>query len=145
MKAFLDTSSLLKLYHKEEFSEDLENFLIANVDEIFLSRLAMLEFSSAIWRKVRTDEIEEIIAKEVILCFQNDQNSFRWINLQESIIKAANDLLMKYGKKGLRSLDSVQFASALTLREEDFIFITSDIILKSLFLEEKLKTPEQEF
>jgi uncharacterized protein len=53
MKAFLDTSSLFKLYYNEQGSEELEFFLSENVEELVLSELAILEFCSAIWLKVR--------------------------------------------------------------------------------------------
>ncbi len=52
MKAFLDTSSLLKLYHNEIDSDIVRNSLSRGVDEIFLSDNAILEFRSAVWKKV---------------------------------------------------------------------------------------------
>lgn len=58
--------------------------------------------------------------------------------MHDNIIEAASNLLMKYGDKGLRTLDSLQLASALTLKDEDCIFLTSDNLLKSLFEEENL-------
>ncbi|MCP4217328.1 MAG: type II toxin-antitoxin system VapC family toxin [bacterium] len=48
MKAFLDTSSLLKLYHSEIGSEALHKILATSVEEIWLSELAKIEFLSAI-------------------------------------------------------------------------------------------------
>jgi predicted nucleic acid-binding protein len=48
MKVFLDTSSLLKLYHHEVGTERLLNTLSQGVEEIYLSELAILEFHSAI-------------------------------------------------------------------------------------------------
>jgi predicted nucleic acid-binding protein len=71
MKAFLDTSSLLKLYHQESDTETLSNAL-AEMEIIYLSELAQLEFCSAIWKKVRTQEIDSEIAKAVISCFEED-------------------------------------------------------------------------
>jgi predicted nucleic acid-binding protein len=52
MKAFLDTSSLLKLYHHEEGTEALNIALSQNLEAIYLSELARLEFRSAIWKKI---------------------------------------------------------------------------------------------
>ena len=72
MKAFLDTSSLIKLYHKEERSDSVMNALSNDIREIFLSELAILEFRSALWKKIREKEIKEKTAIEVIKCFQND-------------------------------------------------------------------------
>jgi predicted nucleic acid-binding protein len=139
VKAFLDTSSVLKLYHKEEGSEELENYLEDNIEEIVLSELAILEFRSAIWRKVRMNEIEDEVAKEVMSYFEEDYKSFTWLKLHNNIVKSASELLMKYGTKGLRTLDSIQLASALTLKYSECVFLTSDNLLKSLFLEEELE------
>ena len=138
MKAFLDTSSLIKLYHQEEGSDFVMEVLSNDVVEIFLSELAVLEFRAALWKKIREKEIEEKVAIEVIKCFQNDVNNFQWILLQSDLVESASYLLMKYGSHGLRTLDSLQLATALTLREEKCIFLTSDKLLRTLFIEERL-------
>ena len=57
MKAFLDTSSLIKLYHQEEGSDSIMEALSNDVEEIFLSELAVLEFRSALWKKIRKKEV----------------------------------------------------------------------------------------
>ncbi len=138
MKAFLDTSSLIKLYHQEEGSNFVMDALSNDVEEIFLSELAVLEFRSALWKKIREKEIEEKVAIEVIQCFQKDRDNFQWILLQSDIIESASSLLMKHGSHGLRTLDSLQLATALTLREEKCVFLTSDKLLRTLFVEERL-------
>ncbi|NUO08149.1 MAG: hypothetical protein HUU08_05610 [Candidatus Brocadia sp.] len=48
MKAFLDTSSLIKLYHQEEGADFVMDALSNDVEEILLSELAVLEFRSAL-------------------------------------------------------------------------------------------------
>jgi uncharacterized protein len=64
MKIFLDTSSLFKLYHKEAETEDLELvFSMIKITNIFLSEIAKIEFTSTIWKKVRTKEITELEAQ----------------------------------------------------------------------------------
>ncbi|MCI0513024.1 type II toxin-antitoxin system VapC family toxin [candidate division KSB1 bacterium] len=69
MKAFLDSSSVIKLYYPEADSESLEKYIDENVDEIFLSERTILEFRSAMWRKVRTQEVTEKIALKSIHFF----------------------------------------------------------------------------
>ncbi len=59
--------------------------------------------------------------------------------LQSGAVESASHLLMKYGNRGLRTLDSLQLAAALTLRDEDCVFLTSDKLLHTLFKEEGLK------
>lgn len=44
MKAFLDTSSVLKLYHQESDSTAVMDIISKTADEIYLSEIAMLEF-----------------------------------------------------------------------------------------------------
>ncbi len=137
MKAFVDTSSLLKLYHNEIDSDKILNGIV-NIDEIYLCEIAILEFRSAIWKKVREGNIKQDIAVEVIKCFHDDYANFQWINLDSKIIESASELLMKYGNKGLRTLDSLQLASALILKNKPCVFLTSDKLVKSLFIEESL-------
>ncbi len=140
MKAFLDTSSLLKLYHHESDTETLTAALSQGVEDIYLSELAKVEFRSAIWKKTRTGEIDTPIANAVITCFEQDNLKFRWIFLENEIIQQASKLLMKYGADGLRTLDAIQLASALTLKEQqDVRFFTADQLLNSLFKQEGLK------
>lgn len=139
MKAFLDSSSVIKLYYPEADSESLEKYIDENVDEIFLSELTILEFRSAMWRKVRTQEVTEKIALKSIHFFENDYADLSWIQLNQKLIESAQELLMKYGSKGLRTLDALQLASALTLKFQDSVFLTADELLKALLIEEGLK------
>ena len=139
MKAFFDTSTILKLYNEEEGSDELEIYFNNNIDIAILSELADLEFRSALMRKLRMGEIDEEIAINVISCFENDYDNFVWIKLKGEIIKSASTLLMKYGSKGLRYLDAIQLACALTLRDDECIFFTNDNILQEIFYEEGLK------
>ncbi len=114
MKAFLDTSSLIKLYHQEEGTDHVMKALSSDIREIFLSELAILEFRSAIWKKIREKEIQERAAIEVIKCFQNDVDNFQW------------------------TLDSLQLAAALTMKDKKCVFLTSDKLLLTLFKDELL-------
>jgi len=99
MKVFLDTSSLVKLYHQEEGSDELLAFLAKGVDEIWLSELTMVEFRSALWKKVRTGELMKEDAVRVMNCF-------RWLNLEPPITRIALSAIMRYGVQGLRTLPS---------------------------------------
>jgi len=140
MNAFLDTSSVLKLYHHESGTETLNAALSQGVEEIYLSELARLEFRSAIWKKTRTGEIDIETANAVITCFQQDEIKFQWIYLETDVIQQAEELLMKYGATGLRTLDAIQLASALTLKvQQNVRFFTADKLLKSFFKQEGLK------
>jgi uncharacterized protein len=50
MKLFLDTSSLFKLYHQEDGTDELESmFTQQKITHIYLSEIAKVEFTSTIW------------------------------------------------------------------------------------------------
>ncbi|MBI5788999.1 MAG: type II toxin-antitoxin system VapC family toxin [Candidatus Schekmanbacteria bacterium] len=141
MKAFLDTSSLFKLYHEERESEIVLGVLSNGVTEIFLAETAILEFRSAVWKKVREKQIDESVGMQIVSYFQADYENYQWIRLQPDIINMASNLLMKYGRNGLRTLDSLQLASALSLKDNnECVFLTSDDLLRSLFKKEDLRT-----
>jgi len=140
MKAFLDTSSLLQLYHSETGSDRLNEILSEGIEAIYLSDLAKIEFLSAIWKKVRQKEITEEIANSVISCFEADFGKYRWILLNPAVIKSAGGLIKTYGTDGLRTLDSIQLACAVKLKDDDCSFFTSDKLLRKLFEKENLNT-----
>lgn len=141
MIVFLDTSALVKLYHEEDSSLEVERAL-SNVEEIYLSGLAELEFRSTIWKKIRTKEIDEDIANTVIEAFEYDSNNYSWVEIDSEIIQSSKDLLMLHGKSGLRTLDAIQLSSALVLKNADCQFITFDLRLRKFFQEEGLSTFE---
>jgi hypothetical protein len=86
MKAFLDTSSVLKLYHQEDGTEALITSLSQGIQTVCLSELAVLEFRSAVWKKTRTCEIDTVVAKQVIAGFQRDFVKFQWIPLESRLL-----------------------------------------------------------
>ena len=138
MKAFLDTSSLLKLYHSEAGSDRLHEILSIDIEAMYLSEIARIEFLSAIWKKIRQRDLAEEVGNAVISCFEADFNKFLWIKLSSDVIKRASDLLKKYGDDGLRTLDSIQLACAVELKDENCSFFTSDRLLQILFNKENL-------
>ena len=141
MKIFLDTSSLIKLYHSEIGTDLLdkisEDFVI---NEIFLSDIAKVEFSSAIWKKVRTKDLTPNEASDIIISFNEDFSNYTFIELDEELISTAINLVNKYGIKGLRTLDSFQLASIIRVKSELSYAITADDLLKSLIESEGIET-----
>lgn len=139
MKLFLDTSSLFKLYSQEKDSDKVERILThQNITAIFLSELAKIEFASTVWRKIRMLEITKLQAKNLIDAFENDFSKFVFVQIDTALTEQATKLLMKYGSQGLRTLDSVQLATAVLLKEDADLFITSDALLNSFFIQEAL-------
>jgi uncharacterized protein len=126
MKIFLDTSSLFKLYHREEGTSELEQvFSKAKVTTVFLSEISKIEFSSTIWKKVRTKEITELDAQKTVSLFESDFGKYAFITIDSLLIEQANILISKYGKQGLRTLDSIQLSTAVSLFQKADIFFYS--------------------
>lgn len=139
MIVFLDTSSLIKLYHREVGTGQLENFFSSTeITSIFLSEISKIEFSAAIWKKVRTNEIAAIAAKITNELFIEDFVKFTFITTDSIIIEQAGILVLKYGLEGLRTLDSIQLATAVSLIKQVDVFVTSDKLLQSFFIAEGL-------
>ena len=141
MKIFLDTSSLFKLYHQETGTQELEKiFELAKITHIFLSEITKLEFSSTVWKKVRTKEIKESEAIETINLFENDFTKFTFIATDSLILEQARNLISKYGKEGLRTLDSIQLSSCVALINEVDVFFAADKLLNTHIKMEGLQT-----
>ncbi len=123
MKIFLDTSSLLKLYHKEADTAELELiFSTVKITDIFLSEISKIEFTSAIWKKVRTKEITESEALTTLDLFESDFRKYSFVATDSIIIEQARILVSKYGIQGLRTLDSIQLSVSVSLFQQAEIF-----------------------
>lgn len=141
MKMFLDTSSLLKLYHREIGTTELESlFSTLKITEVFLSEISKIEFTSTIWKKVRTKEVTILEAQTTLDLFESDFNKYSFIATDSIIIEQARILISKYGIQGLRTLDSIQLATCISLVQQVNLFLTADNLLKALFKVEGLIT-----
>lgn len=137
----LDTSSLFKLYHREAGTADLELlFLTVKITELFLSEIAKIEFTSTIWKKVRTKEITEPEAKTTLALFETDFEKYSFVATDSMILEQARILTSKYGKQGLRTLDSIQLSTGVSLFGQADLFFTADNLLKTFFEAEGLQT-----
>jgi uncharacterized protein len=141
MKIYLDTSSLIKLYHTESGTDELDNLFEKNsIEEIFLSEITKIEFNSAIWKKVRTKDLTNDEALEIINSFENDYNNYSFVDSSNDLILQAKDLVTKYGIQGLRTLDSIQLASIISIRSDLSFAITADNLLRTLINLEGIET-----
>lgn len=141
MKIFLDTSSLFKLYHKESDTDIIERvFADHNITTIYLSEIAKIEFASTIWKKVRVKELTESQAKAILDLFEQDFGKYTFIPSDAIINEQARNLITKYGKQGLRTLDSIQLSTSVFLSGKANLFITTDKLLATFFKLELLPT-----
>ena len=84
-------------------------------------------------------EITETEAKITLDLLESDFEKYTFVRVDSFIVEQARILTSKYGILGLRTLDSIQLSTSVTLLQEVNIFFTSDILLKSLFVAEGLK------
>lgn len=142
MNIFLDTSSLFKLYHREADTGKVEAIFSENpITSVFLSEIAKIEFASTIWKKVRMQEITELQAGDIIGSFEADFSKYSFIQIDSMISHEAKNLITKYGKQGLRTLDSIQLSTSISLRDACQFFVTTDKLLLSFFKQESLPLP----
>ena len=137
MKAYFDTSVLVKLYYSESDSNVFVE-IVNSTTQIYLSEIAKIEFLSAVWKKVRMEHIDELTCKTIIECFENDFQNYEWIAVDTQLLDTAKNLLSSYGKLGLRTLDSLQLASALQVKSKIDKCYSTDILLTELFGKENL-------
>jgi len=141
MKLFLDTSSLFKLYHQEVGTNELENlFSKVKITHIFISEISKVEFTSTIWKKVRTQEITTEQAEITLKLFESDFEKYNFVSTDSLVLEQARNLTTKYGIEGLRTLDSIQLSTCIILSKEVEIFLTADKLLKTLIKKEGLQT-----
>lgn len=144
---FFDTSALLKLYHREVGTDQVEEIFKQTENSIVISELAIVEFYSTLARKVRTGEITPQAQEEASRDFENDcVQRFVIDPLSGAVIQRAKELLQKPGNtRPLRSLDSLQLGTCLTARRrEELIFVCADARLLQVAESEGLQTENPE-
>ncbi len=132
---FFDTSALVKLYHEEAGTEELTVLIDQENPVIVISSIAAVEMISALTKKVRTGEIDIPCFNEAVLGFESDLSNFHVVAIEAKTMARAADLLKTTGlKDALKTLDSLQLASALAFTETSNLdmFIAADGVLLKL-------------
>jgi len=130
MILFFDTSALVKVFHEEKGSEKVTRLIRAKDNEVWISELARIEFISAIFRRLRNKEINEEQLDEALIGFEEQLNFFNVEPLGQAILKEAEFLLKRYGKKRrLRSLDALQLGTFSLISEKGWFSVATDEIL----------------
>jgi predicted nucleic acid-binding protein len=118
---FLDTSALAKRYHKESGSEYMDRILEQSGSRSLISHLSIVELESVLAIKTRTGEIDEQALQIARRRFRADIVRQRLLvapTVNERHFHSARRLLMQYGvAEGLRTLDALQLAIALDMRQ----------------------------
>ena len=139
MKVFFDTSSLFKLYHRESGTDELMRlFSDFGIEVIYVAEITKIEFSSAVWKKCRKNDIDEFTAIQLVEKFDKDSVKFNFVPEGRLLRLKAKGLIAKHWKYGLRTLDSIQLASALKVKDEISFFLSTDNLLLEISKSEGL-------
>jgi len=127
---FLESSSLIKIFIHEVASPVLRAFVDASGNDLnAFSLLAEVEVRSALHRRLRNHQITN---RQLRIAMANlDWVLQTWVRvpLNERVVRSASGVIASHA---LRSLDALQLASALMLREQpyflghEFLFIAAD-------------------
>jgi len=122
---YVDTSVIVKLYIKEEYSLEVSHWIKKNNEAIPLTRFHELEFTNAIYLKqFRTEMINEQV---LLVLAKFDEHQRRGVYYRPQInwtdtINFALDLSQSHTKTtGSRSLDILHVASALAIKAKRFL------------------------
>lgn len=110
---FLDTSALVKRYHREEGSDILDRLFEEPDAKFIISDISIIEFYSAIALKVRTGEIDEANFASLRKLFSQDikKGIYEIAEFTKREKAESVKILVKYGKKySLKTLDAIQIS-----------------------------------
>jgi uncharacterized protein len=146
---FVDTSALVKRYHLETGSSKVATILAEPDSSHLISRLGLVEAISAFALKVRDGQIQmtdfALYRKRLLADVRNRALSV--IRVRVPHFKLADQLLQKHGMTSkLRTLDSLQLASALDLRARAMLdhFVCADVNLCKIAAAEGLSVVNPE-
>ena len=120
MKAFIDTSALIKKYVQEPGSDRFENVL-KEISEIVIAPVSVIEIYSVLQRRVKDSSLSTKEAALFQAELQRDLPYFSRVIFNEELESQAIDLIGQYP---LKTLDSIQLASGMLSRSD--AFVTSD-------------------
>ena len=110
MPAFVDTSSLLKLYVPEPGSQWMDAAVVPQ--RIIMSAVTITEVGSSLSRRVREGRLTERLARIAWTEFRRESRGFLVMPLLPATLRAAARLTARSGEP-LRGLDAIQLQSAV--------------------------------
>ncbi len=128
---FVDTSALAKLYVSEPDSDAFETWF-AEAMPVTISLLTTVELSSVLQKYVRMGRLSPALVQEMEAAVGEDivLGCVRVADVPSGVFHLAKSLIAANGALGLRSLDAIQLASALT--SGTTLFVTSDAALAEI-------------
>lgn len=123
---FFDTSALVKLYHAEDGTPIVDQIANSADSLIRISRLTVAEMTSAFAIKVRTQSVSRQDAELCLRQFSSDvaTGKLQVFSIGEPEFATAELLVERHAfNLRLRTLDALQLAVALQLRNHNLIDI----------------------
>jgi predicted nucleic acid-binding protein len=111
---YCDTSALIKLYLKEEFS-DAVNALANSATAIAVCRITWTEAMAGFARRSRENPADAEMIEASRKRLRNDWQGFMVVEVTQDLMELAGDYADTFA---LRAYDSVQLAAARTLQKE---------------------------
>ena len=139
MKAYIDTSVLVKRYVSEPGSDALDGFLVTAQPELIASELIRLELVSTFGRKCREGRFPRTDLDKLQIQIDADLLSGRieLVVLHRDILMRALNLMRSLNQPPA-TLDAIHLASALAQRVD--VFMTNDHQLSQAATEAGLAT-----
>ena len=139
MKAYIDTSVLVKRYVSEAGSDALDSFLVTAQPELMASELIRLELVSTFGRKCREGRFPRTDLDKLQIQIDADLLSGRieLVVLHRDILMRALNLMRSLNQPPA-TLDAIHLASALAQRVD--VFMTNDHQLSQAATEAGLAT-----
>lgn len=139
---FFDASALVKRYHEEKGTKSVDKIFDSKDKVILISSLTIVEIVSAFNKKKNRREITKTDFEFLVSRFFSDAlENFVILELEDLNIKKSIELVLKHN---LRTLDSIQLSSAISLKRFFPIFVCSDVNLCKAAKKEKLKIKNPE-
>ncbi len=136
MFVYVDTSFVVALFTDEartESSRELISGLQRRQAVFYTSSISPVEWTSAIWKKVRTGALSEQRATVIEEIISNWSEQFDQIDLSSHRLSGAKQLIRRYAQYNLRTLDAVQLSCALSITAENKVALTHDALLSACF------------
>lgn len=143
MRYYLDTSALVRYYHTEVGSDQVEQVIQEPRATLLLSWLTVVETQSAFAQKIRVGQITETDVRLLRSQLKNHiaERRFLVTRVLRRQFDRAESLLLKYGAANrLRSLDALHLGVALDLQQRGHLdtLVTADAMLDKLARQEGL-------
>ena len=132
-KYYLDTSALVKVYHREAGTGAVLNIYRSD-DEIAISELNKIELLSAAYRKYREHEITHEALAAVTEKFEDDiDERYDVLKFSSLVVDEARSLLRRFAEdRALKALDSIQFAFFSIYCDRQTVFVCADATLDAI-------------